>query len=82
MKTKRFLALFLSAMMVLGMMPITAVHVHAEEHTWNPDATMTLTCEGAVVEPKEVIETADTKMKIYRVESEFDYTLTTSDDND
>ena len=82
MKTKRFLALLLSVIMVLGMMPITAVHLHAEEYTWNPDATMTLKCGDDVVEPKEVIETADTKLKVYQINSISDYTLTTSADND
>ena len=82
MKTKRFLALLLSVIMVLSMMPMTAVHVHAEEYTWNPNATMTLKCGDEVVEPKEVIETADTKMKVYQINSISDYTLTTSSDND
>ena len=82
MKTKRFLALLLSVVMVLGMMPLTAVHVHAEEYSWNPNATMTLKCGDDVVEPKEVIETADTKMKVYQINSISDYTLTTSADND
>ena len=80
MKAKRFLALLLSVIMVLGMMPLTAVHVHAEGYTWNPDATMTLKCGDDVVEPKEVIETADTKMKVYQINSISDYTLTTSAD--
>ena len=82
MKTKRFLALLLSAIIMLGVMPLTAVHVHAQEYTWNPNATMTLTCGDEVVEPKEIIETADTKMKVYQIDSISDYTLTTSADND
>ena len=68
--------------MVLGMMPMTAVHMHAEEHAWNSNATMTLKCGDVVIEPKEVIETADTKMKVYQIDSISDYTLTTSADND
>ena len=82
MKTKKFLALLLSVIMVLGVMPLTAVHAHAEAYTWNPNATMTLKCGDSVVEPKEVIETADTKMKVYQINSISNYTLTTSADND
>ena len=82
MKTKRFLALFLMLAMLIGMMPTSAFSLNAEKHTWNPSATMTLKCGNTVIEPKEVIETDDTKMKVYSVESKNDYTLTTSDDND
>ena len=74
----RMLSLLLSAAMVLGMLPAVAPHAHAEEYTWNPNATMTLKCGDEVVEPKEVIETADTKMKVYQINSISDYTLTTS----
>ena len=82
MKAKKFLALFLMLAMLIGMMPTMVLDLHAEEHAWNPNATMTLSCGDEVIEPAEVIETADTKLKIYHVESINDYTLTTSADND
>ena len=82
MRAKKFWALLLSAVILLGTMPFMEIHVHAEEYTWNPNATMTLKCGDEVVEPKEVIETADTKMKVYQINSVSDYTLTTSADND
>ena len=82
MRAKKFWALLLSAVILLGTMPFMEIHVHAEEYTWNPNATMTLKCGDEVVEPKEVIETADTKMKVYQISSVSDYTLTTSADND
>lgn len=78
----RLLSLLLSFVMVMGMLPAVAPHVHAAENTWNPNATMTLTSAGEEIAPKEVIETADTKLKIYRLESTRDYTLTTSEEND
>ena len=39
----RLLSLLLSFVMVMGMLPAVAPHVHAAENTWNPNATMTLT---------------------------------------
>ena len=81
-KTTRLLSFVLALAMVFGMLPATELHAHAAAYTWDPDATMTLKCGDTVVEPKEVIETADTKLKVYQIESISDYTLTTSADND
>ena len=81
-KTTRLLSFVLALAMVFGLLPATELHAHATAYTWDPDATMTLKCGDTVVEPKEVIETADTKLKVYQIESILDYTLTTSADND
>ena len=67
---KRVLWTVLSLVTLLSLlMAMPALLAQAEEYAWNPNATMTLKCGDVVVEPKEVIETADTKMKVYQINS-------------
>ncbi len=83
MKTfSKILSVILAITLMLSVTPLSLFQVHADEFTWNNNATMTLTTNNVEVIPTQIIETDDTKLKIYTIDSDKPYTLTTSDDND
>ena len=78
----RVLSALIALVMVIGFLPTGLIPVQTEAHAWNDSATMTLLADGQEVEPASVIETADTKLKVYTIDSDKVYKLTTSADND
>jgi len=81
-KTNKLLSIILALIMVISMIPMNTLTAFAEDYTWNDTATMTLTINGAEVTPTNIIENDDTKLKVYTIDSDKSYTLTTSGDND
>ena len=69
----RLLSLFLSLVMVLGMLPAVTPHVHAAEHVNG----ITLTSGTGVVAPAAVLE----NLVVYDIWTAEQYTLTTTPDN-
>ena len=69
----RLLSLFLSLVMVLGMLPAVTPHVHAAEHVNG----ITLTSGTDVVAPAAVLE----NLVVYDIWTAEQYTLTTTPDN-
>ena len=72
-QTNRLLSLLLSFVMVLGMLPAVAPHVHATEHING----VTLTSGTGVVAPAAVLE----NLVVYDIWTAEQYTLTTTPDN-
>lgn len=73
MKTKRFLALLLSVIMVLGIMPAVTPLAHAVEHVNG----ITLTSSIGKVTPAAVLD----NVVVYDIWTAENYTLTTTPDN-
>lgn len=78
----RVLLIALVAMLVTATVSLSTVH--ADAYTWSSDAVMTLTSDGVEIQPEKVYDGSDgvRKMKIYTIQGDKSYTLTTSENND